>query len=469
MLETWFHVPRSLFLWTAAIAATIGVTYALSPLTVWCALLITLLLGWATRGLAGMERRWVVTLLVVAIVARVAAIAAIFLLADHDRQPFASIFGDEAHITTTSLLLRNVGLDVPMSPSQFFAAFDEYGRSGFAYFLAAIQVVTGRSPYGIRLLNMTLFLFGAVVLFRTVRSAYGPEAALCGLALLLALPSLFIWSISALKEPSYFLLNAIIISAIFEAVRATRWRVRLLLMLAMLASLAAIATLRSGTIGVALANLGGAAAGLLYRQRPRLVLVVGVVCVLAAFPVLTSSRVSAVVMEQLQRGARYHWGSQATPGHGYKLLDARFYDEHGEQGLPEMTPPEAVRFVTRALISFVIVPLPWQIVSMSEIVFLPQQIIWYVLVVLAVVGCVAALRRNTLLTSILGANAVVGIFLISLTNGNVGTLIRMRDMVVPMLLWWSGLGICVTVERLAGHRRQVAPPARYSWRGQATS
>ena len=55
------------------------------------------------------------------------------------------------------------------------------------------------------MINSACYLAGALVLFRFVRPAFGGVAALAGLAVMLFTPSLFMWSISALKEPSYTL------------------------------------------------------------------------------------------------------------------------------------------------------------------------------------------------------------------------------------------------------------------------
>jgi hypothetical protein len=110
-----------------------------------------------------------------------------------------------------------------------------------------------------------------------------------------------------------------------------------------------------------------------------------------------------------------------------------------------MTMPEAARFVLRALASFVVVPAPWRATSRSALAFVPQQIVYYLLFVLAAVGCVTGFKRDALLTCLLGANIAVYAAGISLYSGNIGTFVRHRDLVVPMVVWLSALGAATIV------------------------
>ena len=87
----------------------VGLVYTLSPLTVLCALTLVVILRWGSRGLTPRERRWFLTLVIVAIVARVALVAGLFLTAD-SRLPYATFFGDEELFKNRSIWLRNLAL-----------------------------------------------------------------------------------------------------------------------------------------------------------------------------------------------------------------------------------------------------------------------------------------------------------------------------------------------------------------------
>jgi hypothetical protein len=123
-----------------------------------------------------------------------------------------------------------------------------------------------------------------------------------------------------------------------------------------------------------------------------------------------------------------------------------------------MTPGEGGRFAIRALIAFVIVPLPWQISSWSEIAFLPQQIAWYFIVALAAVGVVAGMRRDALVTCLLTSFAAVGGAAVALNSGNIGTMVRHRDTIVPFVIWLGALGareVALTLWRVGASSGQA--------------
>ena len=108
-----------------------------------------------------------------------------------------------------SIWLRNIGLGVPISAADFIYAVEETGKSSYLFVLAYLSALVGDAPYGMHVFNTTLYLAGGFVIYRLVRPSYGRLVALGGLTVLLFLPSLFFWSISALKEPLYTLLAAV--------------------------------------------------------------------------------------------------------------------------------------------------------------------------------------------------------------------------------------------------------------------
>ena len=179
--------------------AGLGVIYTLSPLTVLAVAALALVTWWASRGLSGREQQWFVALLTVAIAARLAVIAGLSIFADAS-QPYGSFFGDEELFKSRAMWLRNIGLGIAISKADFIYVYDETGKSSYLYILTYIQALVGDAPYGVHVLNAVLYLSGVLVLYRLVRPAYGRVAALGGMAMLLYMPSLFTWSISAVKQ-----------------------------------------------------------------------------------------------------------------------------------------------------------------------------------------------------------------------------------------------------------------------------
>jgi hypothetical protein len=436
----------SLRAWTIAAGVALGVAYTASPLTVWFAVVMTGVFWWAGRGLTGPERRYVWGLLAAAVGIRVLAIAALFL-ASHPHVT-ASFFwdGDGVYLKHRAMAIRDVWSGIPISPVDFSNAFDRsYGWSSYLYVLAYLQYLTGPAPYGVHLFNVTMFVAAAVVMHRLARSAYGRAPALLGLALMLFLPTLIFWSVSALKEALYIFLCAVGLMGVVTAIRATRIAERLLGVVLLAGSIAANNTVRAGASVIMIAGIVSGLAGSIIVRRVALVLLVVVILPLAALRFWAHPDVQAEIMDQLKLSAVLHIGNVRTEGHPYKLLDQRFYSNNA---IATMTPAEGLRFAIRALVSFVVVPLPWQIESRSEIVFLAQQVVWYILVVLAVAGLVAGLRRDALVTCLLAGLAVTGGAVIAINSGNIGSMVRFRDTIVPFVVWLSAVGAISTMSRI---------------------
>jgi len=444
-------VSRSVLVWGTAAGIALGVAYAASPLSVWFLAAMIGLFAWAGRGLTERERRWVLGVLAVAVVLRVMAIAGLFLTSDHNQ--FVSFFwdGDGLALKLRSVWIRNVWLDIPIAPHFFSVAFDRfYGWTTYLYVLAYVQYWLGPAPYAVHLFNVVLFLASAVALYRLVRSSYGRTSALLGLVILLFLPTPFLWSVSALKESIYIFLLVLGLVATVRVVRG-RFLPRAFAAAVLAVSMLAIDGIREGAQLIAVGGLGAGLVGSVVVRRVSIVLLVLLLLPFAAHRAWQDPGVQAQTMSRLQEAAGRHTGNVRTTGHAYKLLDQRVYSvDRSDAATPQagiMTPPEAARFVVRALVGFVVVPLPWQVQSASEIVFLPQQVIWYALVAFAGVGLITGLRRDALVTCLLAGVATAGAAVIALNSGNIGTLVRHRDTVVPFVVWLSALGVVATVSR----------------------
>jgi hypothetical protein len=282
--------------------------------------------------------------------------------------------------------------------------------------------------------------------------------ALVGMGLLLFLPSLFAWSISALKEPLFFLLTALSVVLAVNVARGPGWIRRVVSAAGIVAVAAALQTVRAAGAALSAASIvGGLALGALV-PRPRLLLPLLVALPIAAGVVLSRPRVQYAVYTAVQNAARQHWGHVATAGYTYRVLDDRFYPDRSE--ISDMQFAEAMRFVVRSFASYVIVPTPWDIHSMSALAYLPEQIVWYVVIALLPFGVVFAFRRDAVVAGLLFAHAAVAAVTVALISGNIGTLVRHRGLALPYLIWLSAVGGCELAARwrVNASRRAERPP-----------
>jgi hypothetical protein len=449
------------------IGTVIGLVWALSPLTVLFAIGLVPLGLWAARGLPAAERRRLFVWLSVAVAARLVVIAGLFLTADPNAGSFATLVGDEQFLELRALWLRNLLLHVPISRESFIYSASGTGWTSYIPISAYVQTLFGPAPYGVRLFNLLLFLLSTFAMFRTVRRSFGPFAAFAGLAVILWMPSLFVWSVSGLKEPLYLMLvTAAILFAVHGCRASTRWPVRAGMLVLVMLSIYAIETVRPGGQTLMLGGLiAGAAFRILAWNRRVAAVSVVVAPIVLALLLFSVTPIKQRVMAQVEWGARWHRGHVLTKGHAYTSLDPRFYLIASlDSDIATMTGAEAGRYVVRQVWAFLTVPLPWQAVSRAELLILPEQLLIYCALLLLPAGIGYAAGRDPMLTSMLAGYSVVSALVIALTSGNVGTVVRHRALVFPYVVWFSVLGAARLLFWLSRPRVQTDATHHFQWR-----
>jgi hypothetical protein len=445
---------------TCVVAAGIltGVVLVLSPLGLPVVALAGLVIFASGRGLDRDEQRILAAFLIAGLAVRLLVVLALLVASSPSASAYHAgvLFGDEVYSLGRSLRTRDILLGVPASKLDYEVMFDTYADTRYMSWLSWIQFVFGPSAYTIRMLNGVLSVGAAAWLYRLARRGFGMVPSLGGLAVVLFLPSLLLWSVSLLKESLYFLMTVAAIGGALLVVRGSAWGSRAAGAGMLAVTFWLLADMRPGAVAL---TGGGLAAGFAARtllQSRRRLAVLALAALAVVLVLWRSQTASARMLDALTATAKQHTGHVFTVGHAYKTLDAKFYAtvETPSTSHLRLTPAEAARYVLRSGFSFLTVPLPWQVATRSELAFLPEQLVWYVLVIGAIAGLVPAWRRDSWLTAFLAGYVLAMAAALALTNGNVGTLVRLRGLVTPFLAWLSALGGAVVLQRLlSGERR----------------
>ncbi len=435
----------------------LAAAFTASPLTVLALPIAWVVITLAGRGLPDDERRSLTALLWMALAARVAAIAGLFPigLPGHSDISVGGLSGDDAYYFGRAIRARDLLLGFAAGKYDYFVVTDTYGQTNYLRLLTWLQVVLGPTPYGMRVMNAVMFIGGSAVLFRTVRTGFGAVPAFTGLTVLLFLPSLFFWSISLLKESMFFLLTALLIGATMRLLNRPRPSTIVPLVALGALCLWLLDDLRRGGLALAIAGIALALILRVVCARPSRIAIAGALAIVLVVTALSSEAVRRRFVAAATSAAQIHAGHVFTVGHAYKLLDDGFYMH---PGTPEgLTFEQSLRFVGRAAASFVLTPLPWEVRSRGELALLPEHMIWYLMLVLAPIGLVAGWKRSPLLTCVLVGYAIPMVAVIAVTNGNVGTLLRLRALVTPQLVWVSAIGLLAVWSTLLERSRHSRP------------
>lgn len=434
--------------WTVAAGLALGWVYTMSPLLVVTGVGFALVLRWASLVDDAQERQCVVAVLTAAIALRVLAVGGLFLSVDHASTTFAFLFGDEDYFIRRSIWLRNTALGIPISAADTLYAFDRAISTSLVWLLATLHLLFGPSPYGVRLVSALFYVAGAVALYRAVRPSFGFPASVIGLIVLLFLPSLFIWSISVLKEPLFFAIMAAIVSLTMVAARDRRWLARAAAVVAIGLAAYLAQTVREGGLIVALlGTVGGLVLGFM-AARPRWLAVSAILAILVLPSVLSRGVVQDRIVANLTAATLEHWEHVNAAGHSFTIFPPAFYLERPAPG--SLSVSDGARLVVGGLVAYVLMPTPGEMHSRSELAYLPEQMLWYALVLMAPIGVWAALKRDRFLASLLLAHLAVAVLLVAMNSGNIGTLVRHRALALPALIWFSGLGVVRVVALVSG-------------------
>jgi hypothetical protein len=445
----------------AAAGIVLGLLYAVSPLFVVTMAGTVALLVVAGRDLPADERRHLLLILAGALALRFLLIAALLIsnIPHLSDLGVGGLGGDDAYYIARAIRARDILLNVTHGRYDYFVVSDEYGRTSYLQLLTLMQVVFGPAPYGVRALNALLFVTGGYLLFKLCRPGLGATASALALIALLFLPSLLVSSISTAKEPSYFLITAVLLVAAVAVIRhpSTGGKISAVAVAAL--CLWILDDLRRGALILGLAGLALAVAARLLLTSPRRALAGAVVGALVVIALWMQPPLRERFMDATTSAAKMHAGHVFTSGHAYKLLDDGFY-MHPATPIAwplQLTEIQAWRFLVRAAAAFVITPWPWEMMSRSELVFLPEHMFWLMMILFVPIGAVAGWRRDPTMTACLIGFALPTAAVLAVTTGNVGTLLRLRGLVTPYLVWFGVLGVLTVSELLLMRSRSAAP------------
>lgn len=103
------------------------------------------------------------------------------------------------------------------------------------------------------------------------------------------------------------------------------------------------------------------------------------------------------------------------------------------------------------LLFLLVAPFPLFAQTLSEAAMLPEMLLWYIFVVLSVLGLVRVFQRGVWTVLVYPGIMTAFLFgLLSLVEGNIGTLVRHRAMLIPFVVALGAIGAGPFMERSPG-------------------
>jgi lipid-A-disaccharide synthase-like uncharacterized protein len=130
----------------------------------------------------------------------------------------------------------------------------------------------------------------------------------------------------------------------------------------------------------------------------------------------------------------YHIGFLNSGGWNIDLL--------GDQSQNFFTLQFIIKYIAKAWASFFLEPLPWHFYSYSLMATYPMMLAWYIIAAFSAAGVIRAYYagRSKEVFAML-TFTVIYVTVVGMSVANIGTIIRFRDVMVPIVAVFAGIGM----------------------------
>lgn len=315
---------------------------------------------------------------------------------------------------------------------------NQYGWNGYVDLIGFFYYVFGFSPSAVKGINCLLGAGCGTLAFFLALWVFNRKVARWSALCVTFFPSLMFWSVSNLKDIPFLFLTLLAMLLFIRLIEAGGARKRVLYGLSLALTLMAHCWVRELFYALLLASLL-LAAGLATRKIKGWMLALaaaaGTGCLFLDCFALPARSMLAQLFHK-------HIGYTTTSGISYKFFPEHVYAPAyiWEWSRSGSVNSEIWLSVLKATAHFLLEPLPSRLDSLLHLPVLLQMLVWYGILLLAAGGILYSLKQAGRRTLYLLIPFLVFSLLIAVTNGNIGTLFRIRDLVTPFLLIYAAAG-----------------------------
>lgn len=386
------------------------------PLTIEFLLLLGVTLLLLRREPDGDARGWLMKLIMVALLLRLAAVFVVYYVAPSPYFFALDMINYEREGELLSLHWQGLAPAPILQSSRQIA---------YPYINAFFHYLLGASTMGTAVLNIFAGAWTAVLTFMLGREMLNERVGKVAAVLVAVYPSLVLWSVLNIRDALTTLIVAFIV---LVAVRSPKRRVRSLIVLA--GALVVLSTFRDYMGVLLLAGIGMGTVAAVRRGRVGTTMVVGtaLTLVLVLMAVRFGMFSVEVIEDPLASAAQLRTGLQQGAGSVFGA------------GADTGTVGGALRFLPLGLAFFLFAPFPWAVTSSLQLVTLPEVFLWYALMPFTVMGFRAVMGSKSRQSLVVISVLMVILVTYALVEGNFGTAYRHRAQVMPLFFLFTAAG-----------------------------
>ena len=351
-----------------------------------------------------------------------------------DRFAFGFI-GDSAFTSLRSWWLSQIWHD-KIKHDWFTSGLQEHSPHDYHFYLYAIfYYLFGFSQLAAKFINSLFSVGTAILIYYIAKDVFNRRVAKVAAILSAFFPTIILWSVTALKEPisSFLFVLAIFSTQRFIFLKKTRY----LFLVAI--SFANFFIRYQFGIFIILVSLICLFISFLRSKFLRLTIIM----VIFAIMIIPTARekinsLESKLINRINILVGMQRGSSSAGSSAYRI-----YPENLERvsSVKQLFSLSFVFSVAKGFIVFLLAPFPWSISSKLQLVTYPQVVLWYFLLGFALLGIAYALRYNFKKSIFVLFFLFSSALLSGMASGNIGSAMRHRDIITPLFLLFSAVGL----------------------------
>lgn len=315
------------------------------------------------------------------------------------------------------------------------------GVGPYSYLVGGFYYVFGYAPVLLRFFNSILSVASAFIVYLIARKNFNENTARIALVLSLFLPSFVLYSASLQRDTMVNFLILLILYQIF-AVRQP---------LARAVNIMRFAWLSLGLVLLYFLRVNAALVVLvfiflyLYLNFIRAFRYIGTIFTVSLFAIPPiREAIFGFIKSKATVMLNYHLYLSYLGGYTFKLLPESYYRPEpilAGQKLSYIPLGDCVTGYFNGITAFLFQPFPLNFYKAYHLLALPYVLLWYFILLFAVVGICSAMKNITVERAGLGILLLLFTSSIAMSEANVETLIRHRDMIMPAYIIFASYGM----------------------------
>ena len=316
-----------------------------------------------------------------------------------------------------------------------------WGRSGniteYDFFSSFIYSITGYSPLSLFFISGLAGSLAALFVYLIAKELFSKNVARISSLFAFFWPSFILWSTQNLKDPVIAMFVCILLWTIFYVHRHAS--IGFLLLSFISAWVLSKIGLVYLVIAVSMILCTGLFLFMKYLFRNKFIVMLIVCFMISGASFLFLKPLLSYISEHsvydiLSRGGMFEFLDYRRSGSAYGRLV--FFKEADIS-----SPGKAAVFAPFGFLYAFFAPFPWQLGSISQIIVVPETLLFYILFPFTLKGVIFAYRKR-FNQSMLLLSIIIGIIsFLAIAEGNVGTLFRHRSIPFYLLFIFTAAGI----------------------------